>query len=65
MQKNVGKVDQIIRIILGLALIIWGFVAHNWWGAIGIIFLGTGLIRFCPLYAPFKINTAKSEEQGS
>ncbi len=64
MQKNMGKADQIIRIILGLVLIIWGFVTHNWWGAIGIILLGTGFIRFCPLYVPFKINTAKGEGDG-
>jgi hypothetical protein len=24
---------------------------------LGIVFLGTALVRFCPLYAPFGINT--------
>ncbi|MGQ9819836.1 MAG: YgaP family membrane protein [Candidatus Kapaibacteriales bacterium] len=63
MKKNMGSFDRTLRIILavvvgililtsqlsGLAAIILGIIA--------IIFLITGFVGFCPLYAPFKIQT--------
>ncbi len=52
MTKNVGTMDRILRILVGLALIALaatGTIA--WWGWIGIVPLATGLFRFCPLYA--------------
>ncbi len=60
MKGNVGGIDRALRIIVGLAVIGWGFYAKNWLGAIGAIPLVTGLIGWCPLYIPFKLNTKKS-----
>ncbi len=60
MKANVGGIDRVLRIILGivlLSLIFWG--PKTMWGLIGLIPLITGLVRFCPLYAPFKISTEK------
>lgn len=54
---NMGKLDRIFRLILGIALIAWGFMAENWIGAIGIIPLGTALIGFCPLYKVIGMDT--------
>ena len=55
---NVGTIDRIIRIVLGLVLIALIFVGpKTWWGLLGFIPLGTGLVRFCPLYMPFGIKT--------
>lgn len=62
MKKNVGNTDKIIRIILGLVIIVLGFVYSSWWGLIGIIPLATAFMRFCPVYTPFKISTNKSSE---
>ncbi len=62
MKKNVGKADKVIRIILGLVIVVLGFVYSSWWGLIGLIPLGTAFMGFCPLYAPFKISTNKSTE---
>jgi hypothetical protein len=60
MIKNVGGIDRTIRIIVGIFLIALVFVGpQTLWGWIGIIPLVTGLIRFCPAYVPFKINTYK------
>jgi hypothetical protein len=59
MTKNVGSVDRIFRIVLGLALIGWGLYAQNWWGAIGVIPLFTALAGWCPVYLPLRINTNK------
>ncbi|MFA5927740.1 MAG: DUF2892 domain-containing protein [Candidatus Margulisiibacteriota bacterium] len=57
MKCNVGKIDQIIRVLAGIVLIAWGAYAKNWWGAVGLIPLATGLLRSCPLYMPFKFSS--------
>ncbi len=62
MTKNVGGIDRILRIVVGLAVIGWGIYAKNWLGAIGAIPLFTALIGWCPLYAPFKLSTARKNE---
>ena len=59
MTINVGSTDRWLRIVLGIVVIVLGFYFQSWWGALGIIPIATGMIRFCPLYFPFKINTAK------
>lgn len=60
MQKNVGTIDRAIRAVAGLALIGWGVATQNWWGAIGLVLLGTAAIGWCPAYLPFGIKTGKS-----
>lgn len=60
MTKNVGGLDRILRIILGLGVIGLGIYAQSAWGAIGLIPLLTGAIGWCPLYVPFKLSTAQS-----
>jgi len=60
MIKNVGAVDRMIRLIIGVILIALVFIGPKTpWGWIGLIFFITGAIGFCPLYLPFKINTNK------
>jgi hypothetical protein len=62
MKPNEGRIDKIIRIILGLAIIIVvGFVMKSWWGLIGILPLATGLASRCGLYPLLGINTIKKE----
>ena len=60
--QNVGSIDRIIRIVLGLALIVIGFfvlggTAGTIVGVIGFIPLLTGLLGWCPLYFLFKFST--------
>jgi type IV secretory pathway TrbD component len=59
MKKNVGKIDRSIRIIIGLIIAAAGIYFKNWWGLLGIALIVVGLVRFCPLYVPFKISTNK------
>lgn len=59
--KNVGKTDRTVRFILGIIGIIAGVVFKSWWGVIGLVLLLTALVSFCPLYVPFKINTARKK----
>jgi len=65
MNINVGNIERIVRVVIGLAIIIWGFYAKNWWGAIGIIPLVTGLIGWCPLYALLRINTCSLKDKNT
>lgn len=57
MKCNVGATDRLVRIIAGILILLLGLIYRNWWGLIGLIPLITGVVRFCPLYLPFKINT--------
>ncbi len=60
MQKNVGNLDRILRIVAGLALI--GLAATGTlgpWAWIGIVPLATGLLSWCPAYRLLGINTCK------
>ena len=61
MKHNVGGIDRALRIIVGLIVIAWGIYAQNWWGAIGLIPLLTGVIGWCPAYLPFGLNSCKTE----
>ncbi len=61
MKNNVGSVDRLVRIVIGLIIAIVGVLFDSWWGLIGIIPLATGLFKFCPLYIPFKITTDKDD----
>ena len=59
MKKNIGRVDSIIRILLGITIIIGGIYFKSWWGLFGLIPIVTGVTGWCPLYVPFKISTTK------
>jgi hypothetical protein len=59
MKCNVGSVDRLLRIIIGLVIALLGVVFDSWWGLVGLVPIATGLFRFCPLYVPFKISTDK------
>jgi len=52
MNFNVGGLDRVLRVLVGVVLIALAATGTvGWWGWLGIIPLLTGLIRFCPLYA--------------
>lgn len=60
-KTNVGGVDRILRVVIGLALLA-GFAfnteaSYRWLYLIGIIPLLTGLMSSCPLYSIFGIST--------
>ena len=58
MKANVGTIDRVIRILIGLGLIgATLFGAIGAWGWLGVIPLATGVFRFCPAYLPFGLRT--------
>jgi len=56
--KNVGSIDKVLRVIMGLVLLALVFVGPQTpWGWIGIVPLFTGLFGFCPLYRLIGLST--------
>lgn len=63
MKSNVGGLDRILRIIIGIILI--GLAASGMvgvWGYIGILPLLTGLFRFCPAYRLSGFSTCPTDK---
>lgn len=61
-KKNVGTIDRVLRVIVGVVLI--GLAAAGiigWWGYIGVVPLLTGVISSCMLYTLLGINTGTKE----
>lgn len=57
MTKNVGGLDKTLRLIVGIIIIVLGFVNDSVWGAIGLIPILTAFLGWCPLYPILKIDT--------
>ncbi len=58
MLANVGGLDRILRIVVGLVLISLVFVGPQTpWGWVGLLPLATGLFRWCPAYRLIGMNT--------
>lgn len=61
LKTNVGGIDRILRIVVGLALIAGFFLnadaSMRWLYLIGIVPLATGLMSTCPLYSILGLNT--------
>ena len=58
MTQNVGGMDRVLRILIGLVLL--GLAATGtvgWWGWIGVVPLATGLLGWCPPYQLLGFNT--------
>ncbi len=57
-QENVGSIDRALRIVVGLVLLSLIFVGpKTWWGLVGLIPLGTALMKSCPLYSLVGLST--------
>lgn len=57
MKLNVGGIDRILRIVVGLALVVWALMGGPVWAWIGIVPLATGAIGFCPAYTMLGMNS--------
>jgi hypothetical protein len=64
MSRNVGGVDRLLRVLVGLALIasaIAGWIGP--WGYVGVIPILTALVGFCPAYALLGLSTCSMKPQ--
>jgi hypothetical protein len=69
MVTNVGTIDRIIRIVVGLVFIAYALhlglpqTGWNWTGWIGVIPLLTGVFGYCPGYAMLGVSTCPAKQQ--
>jgi len=66
-KKNVGKIDRVLRIVVGIALLA-GFAFNpsgswSWLYLIGIIPLVTGLMSSCPAYSVLGMSTCSTDQK--
>jgi hypothetical protein len=65
MTPNMGNLDRVLRVAVGLVLIMYalrlGFPDNgwNWVGWIGVLPLFTALVRVCPAYSILGIRTGR------
>lgn len=69
MNANVGGTDRMFRLIAGVALILLAWLSglalfdsglvKTVATIAGLVFVGTALVRFCPLYTLFGIKTCR------
>lgn len=64
MYINVGGVDKVIRIMVGVAVLSLFFLLQGdarWLGLVGVVPLATGLVGYCPLYSLLGLNTCPAK----
>lgn len=63
MTINVGTIDRILRVVVGLVLIafalgyIWPGTGWNWVGWIGVVPILTAVFSTCPAYTVLGLST--------
>jgi hypothetical protein len=58
MEKNVGGIDRVLRVVVGAALMAAAATGKiGGWGWIGVLPLATGLFGFCGAYKLFGLST--------
>ncbi len=65
MTTNIGTVERVIRILLGIGILSLAFVGPQLsWAFFGFVPLLTGLVGWCPPYALLGIGTARRDPNG-
>jgi hypothetical protein len=65
MSVNVGTIDRVLRVVVGLALIAFaiplGFpnTGWNWIGWIGVVPIITAIVGYCPAYTALGCSTSR------
>ena len=65
MKRNLSNLDRIIRVVLAavFAYLYFGGILPGTLGLVlfvlGIVFVLTSIVSFCPIYAMFKLSTHK------
>ena len=64
MTPNVGTLDRLLRIVLGIGLIYLAVTdpAISPWAWLGVPILFSSFMRFCPLYSVFHFSTCPTKE---
>lgn len=68
MTRNVGNIDRVVRVIIGVALLSLIFVLEGnlrWIGLVGLVPLLTALVGNCPLYSIVGLSTCPLHTRSS
>jgi Protein of unknown function (DUF2892) len=68
MKANVGSIDRMVRVVLGLALLSVVFLVDSpvrWIGLTGVVPLLTASMSFCPFYTVLGVSTCPAERKGA
>lgn len=77
MKKNIATWERVVRVFLGAGLVVSGFVSYGAYGVfayhafamagilLGLDFIVTGAIGFCPLYYKFGWSTLAPQRRRS
>jgi hypothetical protein len=66
MKRNMSNIDRIVRLVIAalFAYLYFGGVLPGTLGLVlfvlGIVFVLTSIVSFCPIYAMFKLSTYKA-----
>lgn len=64
MEKNIGNLDKVLRVVVGIALLSLIFILKGdarWWGLIGIAPILTVVLGWCPAYTLLDVSTSKTK----
>lgn len=63
---NMGKIDRVIRLIIGLVVVAWGVMNGNIIAdVVGGVLLFTAIIGWCPLYTLLRFNSGCKAKETS
>ena len=60
MKANVGSIDRVLRIVVGVALLSMLVLVEGnakYIGLAGLVLIGTAIFSFCPIYAVLGLKT--------
>ncbi len=62
MKKNIGSMERIVRVVVGVGILSLAFVGpRSPWAFLGAIPLLTGVSGWCPPYSLFGISTRRAD----
>lgn len=65
MERNIGDIERVVRVLAGLGILSLVFVGpQSLWGLLGLVPVLTGLTGWCPPYSLLGINTCRAKPQG-
>lgn len=62
MEKNIGKTDKVIRVVVAIVVAYLAYIYSPWLYIVTAILLITALTGYCCLYKPLGINTIKTKK---
>jgi Na+/proline symporter len=64
MKKNIGTVERIVRVVVGIGILSLAFVGpRSPWAYLGVLPLLSGAVGWCPPYALLGISTVREPDK--